>query len=622
MKFETRRALCRGLATAMLLVAAMLATAMPVVAQERAEASDEGGNVTLDVKDRPLRDVIDYIREHTEVNIIVSADAEAEKVTISVKNLNWRKTLMLVAEKAECILEQDGPDLIKVEKPPQVSFDFQDADIRKVISVIAAYSGANIVVGQEVMGTITVRLNRVPWRNALDTVARTLGFVVVEDERSILRVTDPGRLQEQLETRVYTFKYIRPPAPYTATIKTDVHVDSVSAPSSDLEEDFNVLRAFRAAVYPEGSLEYIDTSNSIVVTGTTPKLNRLEELISQVDIEPQMVAVDIQFAITQNSDFLEVGVDPGEEGFKVSMNFGKMTHRLPFNLGDGGWEDSISAEGALKPDSFPKDYIGTGPDPITGGFSFGVLDFTGVQFTLRLLQEEKAARIVQAPKILTLDNQAATIFVGETIRYAQTRAESNQQGGLQFSIDEADNSPVQTGFQLLVIPHVIPGQRKVMLTVIPQQQTLSGDSVLHPGFNVYRGGEGASEVQIALPQTASATVVTHMMLESGETAVIGGLLTDREQKIERRVPFLADIPIIGELFQVKSKSQDKDHLIILITPHILRGADERRSMLNNEMRRHAERIREEYEGIAGETLKELAPYLDEKKAEREKNEQE
>jgi type II secretory pathway component GspD/PulD (secretin) len=299
---------------------------------------------------------------------------------------------------------------------------------------------------------------------------------------------------------------------------------------------------------------------------------------------------------------------------KISMNFGKMTHRLPFNLGDGGWEDSISAEGELQPGSDPADYTGTGPAPITNGFSFGVLDFTGVQFTLRLLQEEKAARIVQAPKILTLDNQAATIFVGETIRYAQTRAESSQQGGLQFAIDEAESSPVQTGFQLLVIPHVIPGQRKVMMTVIPQQQTLSGDSVEHPGFNVYRGGEGASEVQIALPQTASATVVTHMMLESGETAVIGGLLTDREQKLERRVPFLSDIPIIGELFKVKSNSVEKDHLIILITPHILRGADERRDMLSAEMQRHAERIREEYEDIAGETLDTSAPYDDGKQA--------
>jgi type IV pilus assembly protein PilQ len=604
---ETRRALCRGLATAALLVAAIFTVAMPAVAQNAAADGDEGGNVTLDVKDRPLLDVVNYIRDHTEVNIIVATDAEGEKVTISVKNLNWKKTLELVAEKAECILVQDGTDLIKVEKPPQVSFDFQDADVRKVISVIAAYSGANIVVGQEVVGTVTVRLNRVPWRNALDTVARTLGFIVVEDERSILRVTDPARLQEQLETRVYTFKYVRPPAPYMATIKTEVQVANLEAPGNDIEEEFNLLRAFRAAVYPEGTLEYIEASNSVVVTGTAPKLDRLEELISEVDIEPQMVAVDIQFAITRNQDFLEAGVDPGEDGLKISMNFGKMTHRLPFNLGDGGWEDSISAEGFLKEGSSPPDYKGTGPTPIDNGFSFGVLDFTGVQFALRLLKEETSARIVQAPKILTLDNQAATIFVGETIRYAQTTASSNQQGGLQFAIDEAGSSPVQTGFQLLVIPHVIPGQRKVMMTVIPQQQALSGTSTEHPGFNVFRGGDGASEVQIALPQTTSATVVTHMMLESGETAVIGGLLSDTESKFNRSVPFLSDIPLIGELFKIDSESTKKDHLIILITPHILRGADERRSMLNDEMRRAADRIRDEYEDIAGHEMGALSP---------------
>lgn len=612
MRTEGLNRACRQLAAGVLCLAVVLGVAVPAVGQTAPGDEDyfpsEGAKITLDVKDRPLKDVVDYIRDKTDVNIIVAAEAEAEPVTISVKNLHWLKALELIADKAECILVTEADNLIKIEKPPQVSFEFEDADIRKVISVIAAYSGANIVVGQEVQGTVTVTLRRVPWRSALDTVVKTLGFVVVEDDRNILRVTDPTRLQEQLETRVFTFRFVRPPSPYLAHIKTDIQLDNVQAPGQDLETEFNLLNAFRAAVAPEGTLEYIEASNSVVVTGTAPKLDRLTKLIEQVDLQPAMIGVDMQIATTRNRDFLDVGVDPGDDGWEIGFDMGAMQHRLPFTLGRGGWEDSISAEAVADDPADPlTGYTGTGPMPLAAGsgFTFGTLDFTGMSATLRLLKQDESTRLVQAPKILTLDNQAATIFVGETIRYARTVAESNQQGALQYSIDEATSSPVQTGFQLLIIPHVIPAQEKVMMTVIPQQQTLTGTSAEQPGFNVFRSGTGANEVSIALPQTASRTVITHMMLESGETAVIGGLLTDTESQDVNKVPFLGDIPVIGWLFKNEVTTKQKDHLIILITPHILRGAAERRAALSSEMRLHAERIRNEYEDITGDFEEEM-----------------
>jgi len=608
MKVRTGATAFRALGATGLVLLVVFALAVPTHAQTAPKKerliAEEGGQITLDVKDRPLKDVVDYIRDKTDVNIIVDDEAAPEKVTINVTNLHWLRTLELVAEKAECILVEVDSNLIKVEKPPQVSFDFQDADVRKVISVIAAYSGANIVVGQEVQGTVTVRLTHVPWRSALDTVVKTLGFVVVEDERDILRVTDPARLQEQLETRVYTLMYVRPPDPYMAKIVTDVHTDNARAPTDDAEKEFNLLRAFRAAVAPEGTLEYVDSSNAIVVTGTTPKLQNLEELIRQVDIEPVMIGVDMQIVTTQNTDFLDIGVDPGEDGINVSMNLGAMQHRLPFTLGKGGWEDGISVEGE---ESGNGRIRGTGPTPVEAGegFSFGVLDFSGTDFTLRLIKRDVSSRLVQAPRILTLDNQTATIFVGETIRYAQTDSATNQQGGLEYSIREAENSPVQTGFQMLITPHVIPGTKKIKMTLIPQQKTLTGTSAQQPGFNVFTSGTGPDAVSIALPQTRANTLVTHMMLESGETAVIGGLLTDIESHTTNKVPLLGDIPVIKFFFRNDQISKTKQNLILLVTPHILKGAAARREALNNEMQKQAVRIRDEYEEIAGGELQDF-----------------
>jgi type II secretory pathway component GspD/PulD (secretin) len=325
-----------------------------------------------------------------------------------------------------------------------------------------------------------------------------------------------------------------------------------------------------------------------------------------------MVGVDIQFVITRNNDFLDVGVDPGPNGLDIAMTFGSMTHRLPFTLGRGGWEDQYSAEGR---ETAPGVYRGTGPMPIPAGtgFTFGTLDFSGTQFVLRLFQQDVGTRLVQAPRILTLDNQSATIFVGETIRYAQTRAESNQQGALQYSIEEAESSPVQTGFQLLVIPHVIPGTKTVMMTVIPTQRTLTGTSTEQPGFNIFKGGTGVNEVQIALPQEASATVLTNMKLESGETAVIGGLLTDTESKTVNKIPFLGDVPVIKWLFRNEQTSKKKDNLIIMITPHILKGVAERRAAISEEMFDYADRIRDEFEDITGDEVKRAIPSEAEKK---------
>src|SRR5262249_35159254 len=156
---------------------------------------------------------------------------------------------------------------------------------------------------------------------------------------------------------------------------------------------------------------------------------------------------------------------------------------------------------------------------------FGTLDFSSTQIALNLLKNDVSTRIVQAPKLIALDNQEATIFVGETIRFAQTTASSNQSGGLTFSIDEAKNSPVQVGFQLLMIPHVIPDRDQVMMTIIPQQRSLVGPD---DGFRTFKTNVGGSqgEQQIQLPQEQSSTVVTNMKLDNGQTALIGGLLTD------------------------------------------------------------------------------------------------
>ena len=220
--------------------------------------------------------------------------------------------------------------------------------------------------------------------------------------------------------------------------------------------------------------------------------------------------------------------------------------------------------------------------------------------TLRLLQRDTASEVIQAPKLIALDGRPATIFVGETIRYAEAKSEQGQAGGLQLSVMEATGSPVEVGFQLLIKPHIIPGADRMMMEVIPKETSLSGtgNSPLAPaGFDVFTIGASGLEGSIALPRTRSSTIVTTMMLDSGQTAVIGGLTTDAETETETRVPGLWRIPLLGELFKHKEHNIEKRSLMVFLTPTIVHSQEDQEAILQNELRRRRAKLSEEIDAL-------------------------
>ncbi len=241
---------------------------------------------------------------------------------------------------------------------------------------------------------------------------------------------------------------------------------------------------------------------------------------------------------------------------------------------------------------------------------FGALSFTKFAGTLRMLQQDVSSEVIQAPKIVALDGVPATIFVGETIRYAEAKSEQGQAGGLQLSIQEASSSPVEVGFQLLITPHIIPGTERIMLEVIPKETSLSGtgDSALAPqGFEVFTIGAAGLEGSIALPRTRSSTMVTTMMLDSGQTAVIGGLTTDSDTESESRVPLLSRIPLVGELFKYRSHNRDRRSLMIFLTPTIVHSREDQELLLQQELGRRREALADEIEDMVGRSVAHGAP---------------
>ncbi len=168
---------------------------------------------------------------------------------------------------------------------------------------------------------------------------------------------------------------------------------------------------------------------------------------------------------------------------------------------------------------------------------------------------------------------------------------------------EAQGSPVEIGFQLLVRPNVIPGTRKIRMEVIPKETSLSGTgaSALAPaGFDVFTVGSAGGEGSIALPRTRSSTLFTQMIFESGQTMVIGGLTTDAETKSLSRVPYISRIPVLGELFKYRNEARDRRSLLIFITPSLVHNSEDAEFLLQQELQRRKNRLADEVEALLDE----------------------
>lgn len=552
--------------------------------------------IDLNETDAPLADVLKKIADRAGVNIVLAPGID-ETVSVELKGVAWRLALQVVAERANCTIVDQAANLIRVEQPIPVEFNFQGADVKSVIDAIANLSGASIVVGPRVEGEVYLRVKDVPWRAALETVAKTMGAVVIEEGYGIFRVVHPDSLQAQLESRIFPIRYLRPAPNYRPVIESPYaqrEQETAAAGGGEDGDDFSLVRALRSALSPAGKLSYFRRNNTVLVKDIPPVLDEIDRMIKELDVEPAQVFIDVKFVTTSNSDALNYGIDIGEQGLQASIGGGSIPTRLPFTLGGGGIFNDISAAANGQTP-------GLDPTQTADAITFGTLDFTGTTFALELLEQDDDSRIVQAPKLLALDNQEATIFVGRTIRFAETQAGSNQNGGLTFSIQEAENSPVQTGFQLYMVPHVIPGTNKVMMTVIPEAEQLVGTSSdpQLAGFQIFTSGTGQSQVSIALPQVAASTLVTRLLLESGQTAVIGGLITEQETETTRKVPVLGDIPVLGWFFSSKRKSYTNEALLIFITPRILRDSAGYRAFLEAENERRHSEIEAEMESIFG-----------------------
>ena len=180
-----------------------------------AEASRDiaGGRVFIDVhmEERPLGAILDLLSRVGGYSIVVKQD-EIRSMTVKSLRLGtiyWRDALNVIAQKYKLDINEVGRRVIMLEKPTLVTYTFLDSPAKQVINAIAAQAGANVVLGESVTGTVSLSFSGVPWRDALESVVRTAGCVVVTERRDVIRIAKPDELATQMETQVFQLAYLQ-----------------------------------------------------------------------------------------------------------------------------------------------------------------------------------------------------------------------------------------------------------------------------------------------------------------------------------------------------------------------------------------------------------------------------
>jgi len=437
-----------------------------------------------------------------------------------------------------------------VEKPEntgnndvRVSLDFKDAEITNVLRILSLKSGVNIVAGPEVKGPVTIRLVDVNWEKALEVVLRTYGYVF-ERDGDVIRVTTREKIaDEDLVTHTYVLNYIT--------------ADEVSA-------------AVREMLSERGRIKAVPRANTVIATDVASNLYKIESVVKRLDKPTPQAYIDSRIVRTELGQSENLGIDWNVAGGLASgaarpttFPFATDTKRrqdkggtelaqfFPFvsSSVNGMTGATQTTANGLDPRAFPL------PAPAVSNetFAFGRMDFSSFSAVLQLLKSRTNTKIVSNPRIVVLNNQTAKIQIGDQVPLPTF--ERNETTG---SFEVTGFTYRDTGVVLDVTPHI--NNADEILVDLKPEVTNEG-TLLQFTTN------------LAAPRFNVTQAQTQVLIRSGETIAIGGLLTDNVSTTVDKVPFLGNIPLIGKVFRSKRQtpggSNNKIETLFFVTVKII-----------------------------------------------------
>jgi type IV pilus assembly protein PilQ len=420
----------------------------------------------------------------------------------------------------------------------RIDLDFKDADIHNILRLLSEVGNVNVVTADDVTGSVTIKMRSVPWDQALDVILTSKGLGMVR-RGNLIRVAPQATLEKERELAIAREKQRLALAPLETRL-----IPVSYAGASTLQPRVNELLSERGKVA-------VDVRTNILVVRDVPEnLDNVEELVRSLDTQTPQVLIEARIVEAGASFTNEFGIQWGGDVVMSSATGNPTGLLFPHDLTiAGGSTDTQTPTAGLSPfGGAPNpNFVVNFPAPAgTGrgaaiGLSMGSLS-GNVNVSVRLSAFETSGdlRIISAPRILTLDNHAATISQGTSIPYSQVGAQ-----GVQTTFQEAVLS-------LNVTPHVTNDGAVSMDVSISRNE---------PDFN-QRSARGD-------PTILKRQAQTTLLVQDGHTAVIGGIFTRNSGHGFDQIPFFGDIPILGVLFQHRTQRDARSELLIFLTPRIV-----------------------------------------------------
>jgi len=387
----------------------------------------------------------------------------------------------------------------------RLSLNFQDIEVRSVLQLIADFTGINVVVSDTVGGSLTLRLKNVPWDQALDIILKTKGLAM-RQSGNVMLVAPSEEIAAREKLELESKKQIEELEPlYSEYVQVNY------AKAADI---LGLLKSSDTTLLSERGMATTDErTNTLLVQDTAAKLAEIRKLIARLDVPVRQVLIESRVVVANKNFSRDIGVNM-----------------------------SVSKDTTYNGDHFlSSDFITILPTTTNTLFDFriGKIGSHVLDLELRAAEAEGYSETISSPRVLTSNQKAAHIEVGEEIPYE----EKTSSGATNVAFKKAVLS-------LNVIPQITPDDRIIL------DLTVNNDS---------RG-----QITDAGPAIDTNEVQTQVLVDNGETLVLGGVYTEKAADQTNRTPLLGELPAVGWLFKTRSRSNEKDELLIFVTPKIVK----------------------------------------------------
>ncbi|MGH8441399.1 MAG: type IV pilus secretin PilQ [Nevskiaceae bacterium] len=502
-----------------------------VLAQFRNTDVDLELQKRLDVLDfaTPVK-FIDILREgrNTSIYLTPVTGIDFEQVAYQAQD-QFTIELQPVPEDAEAKKRRE-----QVFSGERISLSFQNIDVRALLQIIGDVSGNNVVISDGVRGELAMRLINVPWDQALDIILRTKGLGV-QQQGNVMLIAPLDEIASRAKAEGEATKQKDEGAPLRSEI-IQVNYAKASGMAALLKAGSKSLLSAR------GQVSVDDRTNTLLVLETRERLGDIRNLVARLDVPVRQVLIESRIVIANNDFSKSLGARFGVTGYSdlgrepVVVTSGSVA-------GAGvGMQSLITSGGTAF--TFPADRLNVNlPVASAGRIGFAILGSNYlVDLELSALQAEGRGEVLSTPRVVTANSKQASIEQGVEIPYQ----EASSSGATSVSFKKA-----VLGLQ--VTPQITPDDRIIM------DLNVKNDS----------RGQDVSSGFGQIPSIDTREVTTQVLVQNGETVVLGGVYQQTQSFSVTKVPLLGDLPLLGYLFRTTSNVNNKRELLIFVTPKIL-----------------------------------------------------